>query len=69
MSKNIEIDDMYDDDDFLETDFEFIISQEGNLKSVSLPKNTMYDLPEEIELILKIFGISDLHSIIPRTLH
>lgn len=60
------------DDDFEEydeRDFGFIISPEGELKSIMFPENLMDDPPKEIKRILKIFGIKDLNDITPKTLH
>lgn len=72
MSQNrnseVEIDD-YDEYDDSDDDFEFIISPTGSLKSITLPKHLMNNLPEEVLLILEMFGIDDLQSLTPRTLH
>jgi len=59
----------FDDDDFNETDFGFIISENGELKSVMYPEKLMDDPPEEIKEILRIFGIDDISEIEHRTLH
>lgn len=56
-------------EEYDERDFGFIISPEGDLKSIMFPENLMEDPPKEIKKILKIFGIKDLHDITPKSLH
>jgi hypothetical protein len=58
-----------EDDDFDPTDYGFIISADGELKSIMYPENLMGEPPEEIQLILKLFGISDIETAETRTLH
>lgn len=58
-----------DDDDFNDDDYGFIISANGELKSMMIPEDLMEDPPKEVRRILKIFGIKDIHSLEPRTLH
>jgi hypothetical protein len=57
--------DLDDEDD----DFGFIISSEGELKSMMIPEELMDDPPPEIEKILNIFGIKNIHTLDGRTLH
>ena len=64
-STNTEKFDLDDEDD----DFGFIISSEGELKSVMIPEELMDDPPPEIEKILNIFGIKNIHTLDNRTLH
>jgi hypothetical protein len=61
--------DEFDDDDFNENDFGFIISENGELKSVMYPEKLLEDPPQEIKEILRIFGIDDINEIEHRTLH
>lgn len=61
------VDDEFEEYD--ERDFGFIISPEGDLKSIMFSENLMEDPPKEIKKILKIFGIKDLHDLAPKTLH
>lgn len=61
------IDDEFEEYD--ESDFGFIISPDGELKSIMFPENLMEDPPKEIKRILKIFGIKNLDDITPKTLH
>lgn len=57
------------EDDFNDDDYGFIIGPNGELKSIMLPEELMEDPPKEIKKILKIFGIKDIHSLEPKTLH
>jgi hypothetical protein len=59
----------FEDFEVSDDDFEFIIGPDGNLKSLSLPKHYMSDPPEEVSLILKLYGITDINEMIVRTLH
>lgn len=65
--------DEHDDDDevdeFTRDDFGFIIGPDGELKSIMYPEHLMEDVPEEIQLILDIFGISSLDSLDDKTIH
>lgn len=58
-----------DYEEFDESDYAFVISPEGELKSIMFPEDSMDDPPKEIKRILKIFGIKDLNEIGPRTIH
>jgi len=62
---NMEKFDLDDEDD----DFGFIISSDGELKSMMIPEELMADPPPEIEKILNIFGIKNIHILDGRTLH
>jgi hypothetical protein len=68
---NTSIDDIDENDesDFAEDDFGFIIGSDGELKSVMYPEHLMEDPPEEIKLILEIFGIENIDTLENRTLH
>lgn len=57
------------DNDIESDDFIFVIKSDGSLKSVTIPEQLMEDPPEEIQLILSLFGIFDVNSLIDRTLH
>jgi hypothetical protein len=61
--------DNLEDDEYDPTDYGFIISADGELKSVMYPEELMGEPPEEIKLIMEIFGISDIETIDDRTLH
>jgi hypothetical protein len=62
-------DEDFDDDDLDETDYGFIINADGSLKTMMIPEDLMDDPPIEIKRILKIFGIKNIHTLEPRTLH
>lgn len=72
-NKNMEviIDALDDDeeDEFEDGDYGFIISSDGELKSLMFPDDLMDDPPAQVRRILKIFGIKDIHNINSRTLH
>jgi hypothetical protein len=50
-------------------DFAFVIGPDGELKSMIIPEHLMDDPPEEVQLILKLFGIEDLNTLDDRILH
>ena len=63
-----------EDEDFSEEelengDYEFIIRADGELKSILIPEDLMDDPPRSVKKILKIFGITDIHSLNNGTLH
>ena len=65
-----EIEEDYDDeDDYSPDDYGFIVGPDGELKSIMFPEHLMEDPPEEIQLILKIFGIDDINSLDDKNLH
>ena len=59
----------FSDDDFEEGDYGFIISPNGELKSMMFPEDLMEDPPKTIRKILKIFGITDINVVTEKTLH
>lgn len=75
MSNNIINDDLSiieeyeEEDDFCKDDFGFIIGPDGELKSIMYPAHLMDDPPEEIKLILQMFGIEDFQTLEHKTLH
>lgn len=67
---NVSINDIEEQDDEIEPDdFGFIIGPDGELKSIMYPEHLMDDPPEEIKLILEIFGIDNIETIENRILH
>lgn len=57
--------DMFDDID--DTDYIFVVGEDGNLKSVLMPDEFENQItPENVEKILGIFQVNQLHS---TTLH
>lgn len=57
------------DNDVEADDFVFVIRSDGSLKSLTIPEQLMDDPPEEVQLVLSLFGIFDINSVIDRTLH
>lgn len=64
-----EIIEIEEGEDLKPSDFGFIISSDGSLKSIMIPENLMEEPPEEVQLILEIFGIENVHQLENRTLH
>ena len=50
-------------------DFGFILNPDGSLKSLMIPENLMEEPPEEVQLILEMYGIDNVHQLENRTLH
>jgi len=50
-------------------DFGFVLGPDGDLKSFMIPEHLMDDPPEEVMIILSLFGIDDIHDLGNRTLH
>lgn len=50
-------------------DFEFVISPDGDLKSVLIPHGLTDCLPESVQVILELFGIDDIKPMVQRVLH
>ena len=65
----VEIEEIEEQDDMGADDYGFIIGPDGELKSVMFPEHLMEDPPEEIKIILQLFGIENLEEIESRTLH
>lgn len=58
-----------ENDSYDKGDFGFIIGEDGDLKSVMLPEKLMDDPPIEVQMILKIFGISNIDDIESKSIH
>jgi len=63
------VEEIEEEDEFSADDFGFVIGPDGELKSMMIPEHLMDDPPEEVMLILKLFGIDDINSIGDRTIH
>lgn len=50
-------------------DFGFVLGPDGDLKSFMIPEHLMDDPPEEVMIILGLFGIDNIHDLENRTLH
>jgi len=71
MSNNIatvEIEE-YQEEDYSQDDFGFIIGPDGSLKSIMYPEHLMEDPPQEIQAILSVFGINSFEELGNKTLH
>jgi hypothetical protein len=66
---SVEIEEFEETEDFGRDDFGFILGPDGELKSFMIPEHLMEDPPEEVLLILKLFGIDDIHELGNPTLH
>lgn len=58
-----------DEDEFGPDDYGFIIGPDGTLKSIVYPEDLMESPPEEVQLILRLYGIDDYETLEGRTLH
>jgi hypothetical protein len=58
-----------DENDTGPDDFTFVIGPDGSLKTMMIPGHLMEDPPEEVQLILNLFGIEDINTIDNRILH
>jgi hypothetical protein len=65
----VEIEEYEEDDDFGSDDFGFVVGPDGELKTLMIPEHLMEDPPEEVKLILSIFGIDDIHDLNNKILH
>jgi len=63
------VDEVEVEDEFSADDFGFVIGPDGELKSIMIPEHLMDDPPEEVQLILKMFGIDSIQQLDGRTLH
>lgn len=66
---DLTVDDYDDNDEYSADDFGFIIGPDGDLKSVMIPEHLMEDPPEEVTIILQLFGIEDINMLENKTLH
>jgi hypothetical protein len=63
------VDEVEAEDEDSADDFGFVIGPDGELKSMMIPEHLMDDPPEEVQLILKMFGIDSIQQLDGRTLH
>lgn len=61
--------DFIEENDWSPDDFGFIIGPDGELKTLMIPEHLMDDPPEEVKIILELFGIDDIHDLENRKLH
>jgi hypothetical protein len=60
--EEMDIEEAYDVD-IGDDDYGFIISADGELKSVFLPNSVPFEVPDTVLKILKMFGINDVEEI------
>ena len=65
----VEIEEYEESDDFGKDDFGFVIGPDGELKSFMIPEHLMEDPPEEVTMILSLFGIDNIHELSSKLLH
>ena len=65
----VTIEEYSENDDYGPDDFGFVLGPDGILKSFMIPEHLMSDPPEEVQIILEIFGIDNIHKLGDRTLH
>ena len=65
----VSVEECTEDDEYGPDDFSFVIGPDGELKSFSVPEHLMSDPPEEIKMILSLFGIDDIYELGNRILH
>lgn len=69
ISASVEIEEFEETEDVGKDDFAFVLGPDGDLKTFMIPETLMGDPPEEVKLILSLFGIDDIHELENRTLH
>jgi hypothetical protein len=57
------------DSDLSPGDFGFILNPDGSLKSLMIPEDLMEEPPEEVQIILEMYGIDNVHQLENRILH
>ena len=65
----VTIEEYDEENDYGPDDFGFVLGPDGELKSFMIPEHLMEDPPEEVLMILSIFGIDNIHELENRTLH
>jgi hypothetical protein len=63
------VEEFIEENDWSPDDFGFIIGPDGELKTLMIPEHLMDDPPEEVKIILELFGIDDIHDLENRKLH
>jgi hypothetical protein len=69
ISASVEIEEFEENEDVGKDDFAFVLGPDGDLKTFMIPEHLMEDPPEEVKLILSLFGIDNIHELENRTLH
>ena len=63
------IEEFEETEDFGKDDYGFILGPDGDLKSFMMPEHLMKDPPEEVKMILSMFGIDDINELGNGLLH
>lgn len=58
-----DLSDQFDDEDIADDDYVFVIGPNGELKSVLVPDDVPFELPENVARILEVYGITDIDEI------
>lgn len=69
LSEELAIEDGLYEGDISEEDYGFVFGPDGELKSILLPDDLPFAVPENIAKILAIFGITDPEQFDNTTLH
>ncbi len=69
ITASVTVEDFEETDDMGADDFAFVIGPNGELKSFMMPEHLMDDPPEEVQMILELFGIDNVHELGNRTVH
>lgn len=59
LSEELAIEDGLYDTEIEDDDYGFILGPNGELKSVFLPENIPFELPEKLAKLFELFGITD----------
>ena len=68
-STDVLIDEYEEHNEDAADDFTFVLNSDGSLKSFSIPQHLMEEIPDEVQLILELYGIDDIHQLSSRTIH
>jgi hypothetical protein len=63
------IEEFEETDEFGKDDFGFILGPDGELKSIMIPEDHVGEFPDEVTMILNIYGINDINELNNRHLH
>jgi hypothetical protein len=68
-STDVLIDEYEETNEDAADDFTFTLGSDGRLKSFSIPQHFMDNMPDEVQMILELFGIDDIHELHNKTIH
>jgi hypothetical protein len=64
---DVEIDD--DDESITDTDYVFILNNEGKIKGVLMPSEDAFEVPKSVKKICKLLGLDDPNSMGIHSIH